>query len=102
MEVNNLASCWLAAGLSVGEEEEGKTALQIDTMACAPTGEEGTEAGREAKKKRKANTTNGGEIVSISGPKWDGEGERKSHRPSFLFLKKKKNPRLVSFLCCFF
>lgn len=39
-EVNNLASCWLAAGLSVGGEEEGKkTALQIDTMACAPTGE---------------------------------------------------------------
>lgn len=50
MEVNNLASCWLAAGLSVGEEEEGKTALQIDTMACAPTGEEGIEEGREAKK----------------------------------------------------
>lgn len=23
-EVNNLASCWLAAGLSVGGEEEGK------------------------------------------------------------------------------
>lgn len=85
MEVNNPASCWLAAGLSVGEEEEeGKTALQIDTMACAPTGEEGTEAGREAKKRR-ANTTNGGKIFLISGPKWVGEGERKSHRPSFLF-----------------
>lgn len=84
MEENNLASCWLAAGLSVGEEEEGKTALQIDTMACTPTGEEGTEAGREAKR-RKANTTNGREIVSISGPKWDGEGARKSHRPSLLF-----------------
>lgn len=51
MEINNLPSCWLAAGLSVGEEEEeGKTALQIDTMANAPTGGEGTEAGRGAKK----------------------------------------------------
>lgn len=82
MEINNLASCWLVAGLSVGEEEEGKTALQIDTMAYAPTGEEGTEAGGEAKR-RKVNTTNRGEIVSISGPKWDGE--RKSHHHSLLF-----------------
>lgn len=85
MEINNLASCWLAAGLSVGEEEEeGKTALQIDTMAYAPTGEEGTEAGREAKR-RKVNTTNRREIVSISGPKWDGDGERKSHQHNLLF-----------------
>lgn len=55
----------MLAALSVGEEEEGKTALQIDTMACAPTGGEGTEAGREARG-RKANTTNRGEIVTIS------------------------------------
>lgn len=84
MEINNLTSCWLAAGLSVGEEEEGKTALQIDTMAYAPTGEEGTEAGRGAKR-RKVNTTNGGEIASISGPQWDGDGEHKSHHHSLLF-----------------
>lgn len=66
LEVNNLASCWQADALSVSEEEEeGKTALQIDTMASGPTGEEGTEAEREAKR-RKANTTNRGEIVTIS------------------------------------
>lgn len=65
MAVNNLPSCWLAAALSVGGEEEGKPALQIDTMASGPTGEEGTEAEGGAKK-RKANTTNGGEIVMIS------------------------------------
>lgn len=45
-----------------------KKVLQIDTMTCAVTGGEGTEAGREAKR-RKANTANGGEIGSISAPK---------------------------------
>lgn len=70
----------------MGEEEEGKTALQIDTMAYAPTGKEGTEAVREVKR-RKVNTTNRGEIVSISGPKWDGDGERKIPPPQFAFLK---------------
>lgn len=97
MEVNNLASCWLVAALSVGEEEGGKTALQIDTMACALTGEEGTDAGREAKRRR-ANTTNRGEIVAISGPKWDGEGECKSHLSGFLSLKTSSS----TFPCRFF
>lgn len=103
LKVNNLASCWLVAALTVGEEEEGgepppkKTALQIDTMACAPTEGEGTEAGREAKR-RKTTTTNRGEISAISGSKWDGEGERKSHRPSFL----SKNPFFYPPLCCLF
>lgn len=87
MEINNLASCWRAAALSVGEEEEGgKTALQIDTMAYAPTGKEGTEAGREVRR-REVNTTNRGEIVSISGPKWDGDGEHKIPPPQLAFLK---------------
>lgn len=106
LKVNNLASCWLVAALTVGEEEEEggeppppqkKTALQIDTMACAPTEGEGTEAGREAKR-RKTTTTNRGEISAISGSKWDGEGERKSHRPSFL----SKNPFFYPPLCCLF
>lgn len=104
LKVNNLASCWLVAALTVGEEGGGenppppkKPALQIDTMACAPTEGEGTEAGREAKR-RKTTTTNRGEISTISGSKWDGEGERKSHRPSFL----SKNPFFYPPLCCLF
>lgn len=103
LKVNNLASCWLVAALTVGEEGGGenpppkKPALQIDTMACAPTEGEGTEAGREAKR-RKMTTTNRGEISTISGSKWDGEGERKSHRPSFL----SKNPFFYPPLCCLF
>lgn len=56
-----------------------KKVLQIDTMTCAVTGEEGMEAGREAER-RKANTANGGEIGSISTPKWD-------NHHSLLFLK---------------
>lgn len=102
LKVNNLASCWLVAALTVGEEEGGekkkkKTVLQIDTMACAPTEGEGIEAGREAKR-RKTTTTNRGEISAISGSNWDGEGERKSHRPSFL----SKNPFFYPPLCCLF
>lgn len=50
-----------------------------------------TEAG--GGKKRNANTTITGEIVSISAPKWDKEGELKSKLPAFLFNK----PFLLSF-----
>lgn len=84
LEVNNLASCWLAAGLSVGEEEEGKNSPSDWHNGMRSDRGRGHRGRREAKRRR-ANTTNGGEIVSISRPKWDGEGERKSHRPSFLF-----------------
>lgn len=45
--------------------EEGKTALQVDTMAYATKGEQGTEVWREAKT-RKVNKNHGGEIVLIS------------------------------------
>lgn len=48
-------------------------------MACMPTGERA-----KRRKKRKVNTTNRGEIVTISGPKWDGDGEHKSHYHSLL------------------
>lgn len=73
------------AALTVGEEEGGKTTLQIDTMACASTGGEATEAGRGGAKRRKVNLTNGNEIALISAAKWDVEGACKSHHPSFHF-----------------
>lgn len=82
MKVNNLASHRVEAALSVSkeEEEEEKPALQIDTMACASTGH----GSRDGGKSRKANTTNGRQIVSISAQMGWG-GERKSHRHQFIF-----------------
>lgn len=58
-------------------------------MTCAATGEEGMEAGRQAER-RKANTANGGEIGSISTPKWD-------NHHSLLFFE-----NLLYSLCSFF
>lgn len=109
LKVNNLASCWLVAALTVGEEGGGEKPPPQKTSPSdwhngmrsdrgrGHRGGEGTEAGREAKR-RKTTTTNRGEISAISGSKWDGEGERKSHRPSFL----SKNPFFYPPLCCLF
>lgn len=58
----------LASG-RFGGGRRRKEVLQIDTMTCAVIGDAGMEAKREAKRWR-ANTANGGEIGSISGPTW--------------------------------
>lgn len=62
-------------------------------MECMPTGERA-----QRRKKRKVNTTNGGEIVTISGPKWDGDGEHKSHYHSLLSKNLLFHPSYVAVL----
>lgn len=59
----------LGSGGFAGRENR-KMALQIDTVTCAVTGKEGREAERVAKR-QKANTANGSEMGSISGPNGD-------------------------------
>lgn len=73
-------------------------------MACAPTGEEGTEAGREAEKRRRANTTNDGEIVWISGYQMGWGRWAQIPPPQFASLKTSSSilPVLVCLIYLFF
>lgn len=80
MEINNPASCWLAAGLSVGEEGEeeeegrGKKKKQPFRLTQWRMLRQGKRAQRQGgRQKEGERTQQTGEIVSISGPKWDGE-----------------------------
>lgn len=66
MEINNPASCWLAAGLSVGEEEEegGGKKKQPFRLTQWRMLRQGKRARRQAKRRR-ANTTNRRDSLDI-------------------------------------